>query len=80
MIEKIKSKRIGKNHEIRVEKSVYNFSIANESYIYVMVINHNVCDENKEYFNSVNEAIKFYNKFKTVKHCKNFIKNNEFPI
>lgn len=79
MFEKILSKNLGKSHEVRVEKSTYTFSNGTETYIYVMVINHNVCCESKEYFDTVEEAVEFFHRFKKVSDCKNFIKNNIFP-
>ena len=69
MIEKIASKEFGKAHEVRVERSVYNDC----SFVYVMVINHDVCRERKEFFDTEEEAVAFLERFKTVKDCKNFI-------
>lgn len=71
MVEKILSKEFGKSHEVRVERTVYDDS----SFVYVMVINHDVCLERKEYFDTVEEAIEFFKEFKKVSDCKNFIKN-----
>ena len=60
---------------MRVEKSTYD----DRSFVYVMAINHDICSENREYFDTTEDAVKFFKTFKTVSDCKNFIKDNTFP-